>query len=86
MTRFFKNVVNYEIFGLEESFQWTCFEHVFSKACQYIMIDDKTCKGLKHVFIKFTHANLQKHTTWPKTFSKGKHEWKNACEDFWHPS
>jgi len=46
------------------------------------MIDDKTCKGLEHVFIKFTHANLQKRITWPKTYCKGKHEWKNACEDF----
>ncbi len=46
------------------------------------MIDDKTCKELKHLFIKFTHANLQKCTTWPKTSSKGRHEWKKACEDF----
>jgi len=30
-----KVVVNYESFGLEESFKGTCFGHVFSKACQY---------------------------------------------------
>jgi hypothetical protein len=27
-------VVNYEILGLDESFQDTCFGHAFFKACQ----------------------------------------------------
>jgi hypothetical protein len=30
-----KSIINCESFGLEESFQGTCFGHVFSKACQY---------------------------------------------------
>ncbi len=30
-----KVVVNYESFGLEESFKGAYFGHVFSKACQY---------------------------------------------------
>jgi hypothetical protein len=30
-----KFVVKCETLGLEESFQGTCFGHVFSKACQY---------------------------------------------------
>ncbi len=32
-----------ESFGLEESFQGTCFGHAMSKACQYGTIDDKVC-------------------------------------------
>ncbi len=32
----------------------------------------KVCKNLKHVFIKFTQANLQKCITWPKKFGKGR--------------
>jgi hypothetical protein len=33
MTTALKVVVNCESFGLEESFQGTCFGHAFSKAC-----------------------------------------------------
>jgi hypothetical protein len=35
MTTTLKFMVNYEILGMEESFQGTCFGHAFSKACQY---------------------------------------------------
>jgi len=55
-----KFVVKCETLGLDESFQGTCFGHVFSKACQYTTINDKVCKNLKYVFIKSTYANLQK--------------------------
>jgi hypothetical protein len=41
MTIALKFVVNYEILGLDESFQGCCFGHVFSKACQYATIDQK---------------------------------------------
>ncbi len=30
--------MNYEALGLEKTFWGTCFEHVFSKACQYATI------------------------------------------------
>jgi len=36
-----KFVVNCESFGLEESFHGTCFGHVFSKACQYGIVEEK---------------------------------------------
>jgi hypothetical protein len=36
-----KSVVNYESLRLKESFQGTCFGHVFSKACQYGTIEEK---------------------------------------------
>jgi len=47
-----------ESFGLEESFQGTCFGHVFSKACQYGTTKENVCKDLKYVYIKSTQANL----------------------------
>ncbi len=48
-------------------------------ACQYGTTKEKVCKDLKYVYIKSTHASLQKCITWPKKFRKGKHEWKKAC-------
>jgi len=35
MTIVLKFVVKCEVFGLNESFQGSCFGHIFSKACQY---------------------------------------------------
>jgi hypothetical protein len=35
-----KIVVNYEVFGIEESFQDTCFGHAFFKTCQYGTIEE----------------------------------------------
>ncbi len=63
-------VVKCETFGLKESFQGACFGHVFSKACQYATIDEKACKNLKYVCIKFAEVDLQKCITWPKKFGK----------------
>jgi hypothetical protein len=33
MTITLKCIINYESFGLKESFQGTCFGHMFSKVC-----------------------------------------------------
>jgi hypothetical protein len=79
LTTTLKSVVKCETLGLEESFQGTCFGHVFSKVCQYATTDDKVCKNLKYVFIKSTRANLQKWITWPKKFRKSHQEWNKAC-------
>jgi len=79
MTIVLKFVVNYEVLGLEESFQGTCFGHAFSKAYQYGTAKEKVCKNLKHISIKSTKFNLQKCITWPKKFGKGRHEWTKAC-------
>jgi hypothetical protein len=56
-------IVNCEYFWLEESFQGTCFGHVFSKACQYGIVEEKVCKNLKYVYIKSTQVDLQKCIT-----------------------
>jgi hypothetical protein len=38
--------------GLNESGQGTCFGHSFSKACQYVIINEEVCKNFKFVSIK----------------------------------
>jgi hypothetical protein len=53
-----KLVVNYDILGLEESYQCTCFGHAFFKACQYVAANEKVCKNLTYVFIKITKIDL----------------------------
>ncbi len=66
-----KVVINYESLGLEESFQGTCFGHVFSKACRYGTTKDKVCKDLKYVSIEFVQVSVQRCITWPKKYGKG---------------
>jgi hypothetical protein len=58
MTFFLKYVVKCEVFGLDESFQGTCFGHVSSTTYQYVVINKKNCKNLKFVLIKSTYSNL----------------------------
>ncbi len=41
-----KSNVKCEVLALDESFQGTCFGHVFFKACQYATINEKVCKNL----------------------------------------
>jgi len=53
MTTILKFVVNCEGLGLEESFNGTCFGHAFSKTCQYVIAENRVCKNLKYVSIKF---------------------------------
>jgi hypothetical protein len=52
MTIAFKSIVKREVLGLDESFQCTCFGHVFSKECTYVTIDDRVCKNLRFIYIK----------------------------------
>ncbi len=58
MTSVFKFVMKCEALGLEESFQGTCFGHVFSKAYQYATNDEIFCIGLKYICIKFAQENV----------------------------
>jgi hypothetical protein len=52
-----------KILGLDESFQGICFGHVFSKVCQYAIIDKKICNFLKSCFHQIYPINLQKCIT-----------------------
>jgi len=45
-----KVVVNCES-GLEKNFLSTCYGHVFSKSCQYGIVEEKVYKDLKCVFV-----------------------------------
>jgi hypothetical protein len=72
MTFVLKFVVNCETLGLQENFNGTRFGHVFSKACQYVITNEKVCKNIRYVFIKSTQANLQKCIIWPKKIGKGR--------------
>ncbi len=58
MTTTLKSIVSYDMLGLEESFQSTCFGHAFSKACQYATTEEKVCKDLQYVLIKFAQKDL----------------------------
>ncbi len=58
MTSTLKFVVNYETWGLHESFNGTCLWHDFSKACQYATINEKVYRNLKNVFIKIAEVDL----------------------------
>jgi hypothetical protein len=60
MITILKFVVDCEVFGVEESFQGTCFGHAFSKACQYGTAKEIFKKNLKHISIKLAQFNLQK--------------------------
>lgn len=64
----FKYVVNYELLGLEESYQRSWFENAFSKACQYGIIDDKCEEGWNMFPLNLTY--IQKCITWPKKLGK----------------
>lgn len=60
-----KLVVSCEASSLEKSFLGTYFGHVFLKACQYVMTNEKNCRILKHFFIKSTQGDLQNYITLP---------------------
>jgi len=79
MTIALKLVVSCESLSLEENFQGTYFEHVFSKAYEYGIAKEKIYNNLKYVFIKSIQTNLKKCIIWPKKSRKGKQEWNKTC-------
>jgi hypothetical protein len=59
MTIALKSIVSYDILSLIESFQGSFFGHTFFKACQYALINDFFCNGLKYIFVKTTHMTYK---------------------------
>jgi hypothetical protein len=53
MTNVLKFVVSCEGHSLEENFQGSCFGHVFLRHAKYGTSNEKICKNLKFVSIKF---------------------------------
>jgi hypothetical protein len=69
MTNALKLVVSCESFGLEKNFKdlfWPCF----SKAYQYGTTNEKVCRNLKYISIKFAQVDIQKCITWPKNLGR----------------
>ncbi len=54
LTNVLKYVVKCEASCLEENFQGTCLRHVFFKAYQYATTNEKVCRSLKYIYIKFS--------------------------------
>jgi hypothetical protein len=72
MTVVLKSIMTCEIIGLDERFQCTSFGHVFLNACWYVTHDEKLCKNLIFVLIKFAQSNLYKCIILLKVFGKRK--------------
>ncbi len=53
-----KSIVSCNVLGLKESFQGTCFDHTFSKMCEYATTYEKVCKCLRYVSIKVDQGDL----------------------------
>ncbi len=73
MTFTLKSIVSCERLGLNKSFQTICFDDGFSKACQYVTLNEKVYSGgFKYLSIKSTHYDLQKCIIWRKKSEKGR--------------
>jgi hypothetical protein len=52
------SIVSCDILSLAKKFQGTYFGHAFFKACEYDLVNEKICKGLKYVYVKTTQSSL----------------------------
>jgi hypothetical protein len=58
LTIVLKSIMTCEIIGLDERFQCTSCGYVFFKACWYVTPDEKLCKNLIFVLIKFAQSKF----------------------------
>ncbi len=58
MTTSLKSIVSCNVLGLKKSFLGTCFDHAFSKVCQYATTYEKNYKGLRYLSIKAAQGDL----------------------------
>jgi hypothetical protein len=65
-------VVSYNSLGLLKPFDGSCFEHEFSKVCEYGITNDIVCISLSYASIKDVQGAIQKCITWPKKSNKGR--------------
>jgi len=73
------SIIDCEPFKFLWVYEGTCFGHVMSKVCQYVMNDDKVLMSLTLASVKDAQTSLQKVITWTKKSRKGRHEWEKAC-------
>jgi hypothetical protein len=74
-----KSMISCNVLDLKESFQGTCFDHAFSKMCQYATTYEKNYKRLKYLSIKIAQGDLQKCITWLEKSKMGRQEYENTC-------
>ncbi len=74
-----KLIISCNVLGFKESFQGTCFDHAFSKVCQYATTYEKNYKGLRYLSIEVAQGDLQKCIICPKKWRMGMQKWENAC-------
>jgi len=47
-----KSIITCDILSLTKKFQGNCFGYAFSKACQYVSLDEKVCNALNMYWSK----------------------------------
>ncbi len=66
---------------MEENYQDTCFGHAFSKACQYVTMDEKVYKNLTCFYQNFTKRFAKVYNLVRKS-RKGRQEVNKTCVQF----
>jgi hypothetical protein len=74
-----KSIVSCDMLGLEESFRALVFGIHFPRLANMLQTQEKVCKDLRYVWIKFVQGNLQQCITKPKKIGKGRQKWENTC-------
>jgi len=57
----FNSIISCGGLNLTSPFEGYCFEHAFSKVCQYAILDKKMACILHYALIKSIQSNIQKH-------------------------
>jgi hypothetical protein len=81
MTSTLRSIMSCGILRLEESFNGSCFKHVFSKACQYGTVEGKVYKDMRFVQLRmhnlaFRSAQLGRKNPVKVDKSGTKHVWR----------
>ncbi len=77
-----KSSMKCEIFGLDGSFQKTCFCHVFfSKACQHATTNEKNLE-IEKCFNQIYIVKFAQMHNLAKKSKKEKKEWNKTCENY----
>ena len=71
--------VSCDVLDIKQPYIGACFGHVMSKAYQYATDDEKVCRDMTELSLRFTQAALQLCITWTKKSGKGGAEWKKEC-------
>jgi hypothetical protein len=81
MTLALRSIMSCDILRLEESFNGSCLKHVFSKACQYGIVEDKVYKDMGFMQLKMHNLTFRSSLLGQKSLVKvdksgTKHVWR----------